>query len=231
MFEEKSKPSKSSHESPAPLPGILTSIIPQKKQTTRFSLFVDGLFLIGISADTLLTSGLSKGDTLTPNLYENLLQSEQSANIKNYLLTLIGNREHATQELLTKAIKKGFPSENIKKIITQFEINGWVDNNRFAKLFIADKYRLQKWGPLKIKQALQKKGISRNIYEPLLLKISSDNELGKQCKFLVLKRKARFLRETDLMKRKQKILFYLSSKGYPPDCIFSVIDEILAELT
>src|SRR5699024_1441612 len=117
-------------------------------------------FMIGVSGSTLLDFGLAKGVEMTPSLFKKLQRAEGRHAIKAYFLKLLGRRDHARQELLTKAKRKDYPPEVIADVLDELEEKEFINDRGFAEKFAADKSRLNKWGPVKIRSHLIRKGIS-----------------------------------------------------------------------
>lgn len=209
------------------LPGVITSISVQKNNKERYSIFVDEEFLIGISESTLIELELAKGVEMTPLLFKKVQRHEGRFAVKSYLIKLLGRRDHARKELFTKALKKDHTKEVILSVLDELEQKGYIDEESFARKFAADKSSLNKWGPSKIKSNLLKKGIDRHIIDKSIEETFQDFELRETFLNLVLKKKRRFLREKDLIKRKKKIFDHLVRKGYKPHSVFKHIDELM----
>jgi len=209
------------------LPGMVTSIVVQKKNKQRYSIFVDDEFLLGVAEQTLLKFGLTKGTTVTPSLFRKLQRAEGSFAIKSYLMKLLGRRDHARKELFTKAIRKDYSKEVIETVLDELEQKGYVDDTGFADKFASDKSRLNKWGPKKIKAHLYKKGISKSVAEQSINKAFEAENLEERFLNLVLKHKRRFLREKDHYKRRKKIFDHLARKGYRASSIYKYLDALM----
>lgn len=209
------------------LPGLISSISVQKRNKERYSIFVDEQFLLGVNEDTLIKYNLSKGTQITPLLYRKLQRAEGRFAVKKYLLKLLGRRAHARKELLQKALRKEYPREVIEAVLDTLEEKGYIDDADFARSYAADKYKLNKWGPSKIKAHLFKKGIDRSKAEKSVSKVFKNEDLRETFIHLVSKRKRHFLREEDDLKRKKKVISYLARKGYHSSDIYDNIDKLM----
>ena len=209
------------------LPARITSISVQKKNKERYSIYVEEGFLVGVSESTLIDLKLAKGVEVTPQLFRKIQREEGRFAVKSYLMKLLARRDHARKELLTKAGRKDYPKEVVLDILDELEEKGYINEESFAEKFTEDKFKLNQWGPSKIKAHLYKKGISKHIIEKSIGNYFEDLELKETYKNLVLKRKRRFLKEENLLKRKKKIFDYLNRKGFKPDSIFKHMDELM----
>lgn len=209
------------------LPAKISSISVQKKNKERYSIFVDGEFLIGVSESTLIEMGLAKGVEMTPLLFRKIQRAEGRFAVKSYMLKLLARRSHARQELYTKALKKEYPKEVINSVLDELEQKGYIDEAEFARQFASDKFKFNRWGPSKIRSHLYQKNIDRKFIKQSIEQAFEEVNLRKTFLHLVLKRKRRFLREEDQYKRKKKIVDHLARKGYRSDTIFNHIDELM----
>lgn len=213
------------------LPAKITSITVQKRNKERYSIFVDEDFLMGVSESTLLDFGLAKGVEITPSLFRKLQRSEGRFKVKSYMVKLLGRRDHARQELFTKALKKKYSREVINSVLDELEQKGYLNEEKFARKFVEDKFRLNQWGPNKIRAHLYKKNIAEPLINQAIDHVFNEQDLKDLFLHLVLKRKRRFLRESNPYKRKKKIADYLQRKGYRSNSIFKNLDELMEAIS
>jgi regulatory protein len=103
------------------------------------------------------------------------------------------------------------------KIIQTLEKQNFLNEERYAKMFVKDKFKFNKWGKYKIKAALIQKQISEKTINAAI-GIIDDNEYIEMLKNLI-NSKLNKLSEEDPNMRKQKILSYASAKGFEPNLI------------
>lgn len=212
-------------ESKLPLP--VTKVTVQKKNSDRFSLFHEKLFLIGISRKTRNDFSIEEGVTLTPSLFRQLKDAEDLVAIREACFRYLSRRDHSSSELKQKVVKKGYSKTDIDQVVQNLADKGYLNDESFATKFVEEKTKLNQWGPKKIRSHLYKKGIDRKIIENVLSQQTDDLQQQQICVDLVLKRKRHFLREEDAYKRKQKIYRYLAGRGFAG----SVIKKSLPRIT
>ncbi|GAB5408075.1 MAG: hypothetical protein BalsKO_04400 [Balneolaceae bacterium] len=208
------------------LPASISSISVQKKNTFRFSIFVEEQFLIGVSDSTLNKLNLSKGVLLTPSLLDEIVEKENNWAIREYFFRLLGRRDHTRNELRDKAKKKDFHSESIEQILNEFTEKKYINNLSFARKFVRDKFEFNKWGANKIRSELFKKGVSEKEITIALQEIDSKDNI-ETIKNLIKKNKRKFQR-ADSSKRKKKIFDFLLRKGYDLNTILKRMPTLLA---
>lgn len=217
---------KVSEKTAALLPAKISGIQVQKNNVNRFSLFVEDEFLVGVSDSVLTKHNLKKGVEITPFLLEDILRDEEQWAAREYMLRILGRRDHSKKELRTKALRKGFSGDYLDDIILELEEKRYVNDRTFALKYASDKYEFNNWGPYKVRAALFKKGIDKSTAETALYEVFGDEQIAETLEELVLKKKKRFQREPEV-KRRQKVFAFLMRKGYDSDNISKHLDHLL----
>lgn len=112
-----------------------------------------------------------------------------------------------------------------EKIIIQLMQEDFLNEERFARSFVRGKFRIKKWGRIKIKNELKQRQISSPIIKLALTEIDED-EYGRTLLEL-LEKKKNLIKESNPYKLKQKLGNYLLQKGYESHLIFLFVDESL----
>lgn len=211
------------------LPAVISAIQTQARNTSRASVFIGGDFFGGFRAASLRKLDISTGDELTEHILSELVGYDAYLNLKDFILRILSNREHAVHEIITKAQKKGFSQSLIFKVIEEFKQADYINESRYVQQFVKSKQNNGKWGVLKIRAALLKKRIPSAIID-IYLDTSDDATIVEEIKEYVSKNRKRFNRESDILRRKKKMYNHLTGKGHPSSLILSCLDE-LAEIT
>ncbi len=110
-----------------------------------------------------------------------------------------------------------------EKIIMYLKKENYLDEARFAKVFASGKIRINKWGKIKIYAALQQKQV------PEFFILQGLNEVKKEEYTNVLKEviesKNKLLKDTDPVKRKQKLAKFATGKGFESDEVWKVLNS------
>ncbi len=69
--------------------------------------------------------------------------------------------EHCRAEVMEKLYQWGVSSEWMEGILNHLEQEGYIDQVRYAKAFVRDKYRFNQWGRIKIAQSLRQNWLRR----------------------------------------------------------------------
>lgn len=92
--------------------------------------------------------------------------------LRSAALKMLARREHSRQEMFFKLIRRRFPEELIDLVLTDFEDQGWLDDERFAHVYARQRRELN-YGPLRIESELQQRGIG---FVPDELRALSDTD-------------------------------------------------------
>ena len=118
----------------------------------------------------------------------------------------------------------GAKIDEIEDIIDQLIQEKFIDELRYARAYVADKYRFNSWGRKKISFQLKSKGISTDIISMALEDLDTDSyyeNLKQQ-----LEKKLQSIRGGNYYEKKAKLMRYAASRGYEMDLIYDAIDEI-----
>lgn len=108
----------------------------------------------------------------------------------NRMATYCAASEHCRAEIAEKLQRWGMAYAAIDRIVNRLEEEKFIDEERFCRAFIRDKYRFAKWGKVKIGQALRLKKISPMAYGPYLNEIDEEEYLVILRDLLASKRKS-----------------------------------------
>jgi regulatory protein len=130
-------------------------------------------------------------------------------------------QERCQQEARDKLYDYGLKTDDVENIIAQLVNENFINEERFAIAFAGGKFRIKKWGKVKIKQELKAKRVSDYCIKKGLAVIDNTDYINTLKKVLALKAKS--ITEKNFLKKKQKLLRYALSKGYEQDLIFDVL--------
>ena len=111
------------------------------------------------------------------------------------------------------------------KIIEKLILNRFLDEKRFVESYISGKVRIKRWGRIKIKYQLFQKHVDKKLIEEGLNSV--DQEIYWNNLIALANRKTLEIKPSESpWKAKQKIMTYLSSKGYEQDLIYEALKDI-----
>jgi len=121
-------------------------------------------------------------------------------------------QERSYKEVTQKLESLGASYENILRISKALQESNFQNELRFAQAFSGGKFRIKHWGKMKIRKALQEKGISPDVILLGLKEIDLDDYYSTAEK-LILK-KLPHIQEKNSLQKELTILKFMHSKGY-----------------
>lgn len=130
-------------------------------------------------------------------------------------------QERSRHEVEKKLRELKAKPDEISKIIASLEEDGYINDERYAKLFASGKFRIKKWGKNKIRAELRMKKMSDGFISTALDAID-DEEYLKTIQQLINK-KSREVRVQNSKEKTRKILMFLLSRGFESELIWKVL--------
>jgi regulatory protein len=136
-------------------------------------------------------------------------------------------QERCHSEVRTKLFEYGLRSSDVDEIITKLILSGFLNEERYARAFAGGKFRMKKWGRLKIIHALEANGVSRNCVQSGLKEIDAgDYEKTLRA---ILERKNEDVEESNIYSRRDKLSKFAIQKGYEPELVWKILREMLPD--
>ena len=136
-------------------------------------------------------------------------------------------QERSHLEVRTKLFQFGLLRDEADEIITSLITDNFLNEERFAKAFAGGKFRLKKWGRLKIVQALEVKGVTKNCIKSGLKEI--DEEEYQLSLKKILEEKADKIETENIFVTRDRLSQYAIAKGYEPELVWRILREILPD--
>ncbi|GGG31492.1 regulatory protein RecX [Pontibacter amylolyticus] len=133
-------------------------------------------------------------------------------------------QERTQQEVRTKLYTYGLEPDDVEEIIVRLGQEKMLDEERYAQAYVRGKYGLKKWGRRKIVQGLKAKGISDYCIKQGLKEI--DYDVYEQNLLQLLEKKNATEKEKNPFARRQKLTYYLVSKGYESDLVQDALKKL-----
>ncbi len=134
-------------------------------------------------------------------------------------------RDRSHKEVEEKLNKMNMIPAAQEQIIIQLMQEDFLNEERFARSFVRGKFRIKKWGKIKIKQELKFREISSPIIKIALTEI--EQEKYNATLYELAEKKLNLLKEPDSFKKKRKLADFLLRKGYESNLVYEVVNELL----
>jgi regulatory protein len=134
-------------------------------------------------------------------------------------------QERSHQEVRDKLYEYGLYTSDVDEILSQLITEGFLNEERFARAFAGGKFRMQRWGRVKIVHELEAHGLTKNCIKAGLKEI--DDEDYQRVLYDVLDRKLAQLDTTNPFVTRDKLARYAIQKGFEPDLVWPRVRNLV----
>jgi regulatory protein len=154
--------------------------------------------------------------------------SGEAEKARDYALLLLSYRERTEKEMAERLQRKNYPAETAAAVIADFKRLGLLDDERFARLYVQERARLNPRSARLIGMELGKKGVSREIAEKAL---RAEFVAGREEEMAaaVVRRAASRLRGVESETAKRRLWAYLARRGFTPGQIAAAVKAAAEE--
>lgn len=212
----------------------VSSVEPQKKNPSRFNIFLDGQFAFGADEDLVVEYRVVPGKTLEPDLVEKLLFEASVGKLMERMYRLFNIRPRSEKEVRDylrnlsfkrKAEGKEEISDTaIDLLIKKLKEKGFLSDESFAKAWVEARRRSRQKGLRAIRAELLQKGIDKEIIGSVL-DSRFDGEKEKELASLALEKKMKVWQGLSNLEFKKKAYQFLGRKGFEYDIIRLVVEK------
>ena len=133
-------------------------------------------------------------------------------------------RERSAAEVRQKMERMGLQPEWQEPLLEKLQQDGFQSESRFARAFTRDKYSLEDWGRIKIRQHLQQRGVSDNEVDRAFDHMEEDLYCSNLRR--VLSRHAAGLKGHSGFELRGRMYRSALGRGYEPALIWEMIREL-----
>lgn len=153
--------------------------------------------------------------------------SQKSYTVKEASLKLMqfcAYRDRSHKEVEEKLSEMRMIPAACEQIIIKLMQEDFLNEERFARSFVRGKFRIKKWGRIKIKQELKSRQISSPIIKLALTEINDKDYL--QTLHEIAEKKFALIQEPNVYKKRKKLTDHLLRKGYESTLIYNITEEL-----
>lgn len=145
--------------------------------------------------------------------------------IKKKISAYCAYQERCHLEVRNKLRQYGLYGTILENIMAWLITENFLKEERYARTIAGGKFRIKKWGRIKIVQFLKKKQVSDYCIRQAIEEINEDEY--QEAIMILIKKKSNQLDESDRYKKTNKIARFMIGKGYEPDLVWKNIRTIL----
>lgn len=151
----------------------------------------------------------------------------ETKNIKQKIASYCAYQERTQAQVREKLYELNCVDDEAEELIVWLIQENFLNEERFAKSYAGGKFRIKKWGRLKIKNGLKQHGLSEYCIKSGMKEIEADDYdrlIGD-----LVEKKWQAEKLNDLYQKKNKIARYLISRGFESDLVWEAIQSYLAK--
>ncbi len=185
---------------------VVTDIQQQKKDSSRYSVYIDGEYAFGLDGLDFSASSLRIGQELTTTEIEDWQSRSAEGKAYNVAVRYLSYRQRSQAEVHKYLKAKDYDNATVELTIERLIELGMIDDAAFAASWISDRMRLKPRSRMRLTVELREKGIDSVIIESAMAELSRDDELDALRAIIA---KKRFSYDSEA-----KLVNYLGSLGY-----------------
>ena len=130
----------------------------------------------------------------------------------NRAAALCARSEQAPADIREKLLKWGLSVSTANQVLAQLIEQGYIDEQRFARAFVNDRFRFNGWGRIKIAHQLRLKGIPNEIIDEAMTAI--DEEQYRERLMELLRAKWRDVSDREPRAAWAAMMRFAASRGF-----------------
>lgn len=201
---------------------IVTEIRPQRRDTGKYNIFIDGEYAFALPPTDIAYFKIKEDHELKQETYDFIQENLIYIKAQDTALNYIGYKMRTEQQVREKLIEKEFSEKNIEKVIAFLQKYNYINDRTYAKSYIKQRQNSKPRSAFLLNRELKYKGVSEEVLQETFESVEIDEV--EDALFWVEK-KSRGVWPLDQKKEKQLIGF-LQRKGYR----YSIIKEAFAKM-
>jgi regulatory protein len=137
-------------------------------------------------------------------------------------------QERCLMEVRIHALSLGMSEKDAEKAINTLVEEGFIDEERFAKIYAGSKFRNKSWGRSRIIGELKARQIPDDVIKLGLSEIDEDDYHARIVD--MIKHKIEVTDKTNVLLFKHRLAKPAIAKGYESDLVHDIINELIKEM-
>ena len=138
----------------------------------------------------------------------------------NSMMAYCSRSEHCVFDVMEKLSAAAVSEDDANEIVQELIRLGYIDELRYARAFVNDKFRFNKWGKIKIAHVLRQKKVASDVIQDALDTI--DDEAYNQVLMQLIESKKKTTKATATQQRAAVMRFALS-RGFEYETIMRLL--------
>lgn len=132
-------------------------------------------------------------------------------------------QDRCHQEVRSKLLELGVYGDDLEEVMAELVIENFLNEERFARSYVRGKFRIKKWGKVKITRELKQRAISKYCIKKGLEEIEETDYL-ETLTALATKKLDNY--GINNFETRQKTGLYLMRKGYESALVWKILKQL-----
>lgn len=150
------------------------------------------------------------------------IYTEEESYLK--LSALCAVSEQCCHDMMQKMRRWGLAEELAEKVVSRLVKERFIDEGRYAKAFVRDKFRYNHWGRMRIEQELKKRKIAQRHIDEALEEIDEKDNLESLREMIRKKRPS--VKGKNEYEIRGKLIRFALGRGFQMDDIIKVVGSL-----
>ena len=185
----------------------------------RIALHIDGEFVCTVGVSLVARHHLFAGKEIDDEQFARLRQEALGDKVRADAYRLLGQRVRSRHELGGRLRDKGYEAPLVDQILDRLADDGLLDDDAFARAFVADKRRLGGWGDERIIRELGRFGVAAELIKDALGAPDAEDQLQRAADALRKRGAPSGDRDADM----RRALGFLQRRGFSTPTSYSAV--------
>lgn len=200
---------------------VISKIEVQKNNESRANLYLDDKFYAGISIELCIKNHLKKGMEIEKSELDEMILEDEKGSALSKAIKYMGSALKTSKQIRDYLNKKEYNRQTIDYVLEKMIEYKYLDDEAYARSFILT--YSNKYGKLKLIQALKSKGVSDKIIDQVF---DENLELNNNIENIAKK----YLKNKEITNETYlKLSRFLYSRGYEFEEINRVVNKLKGE--
>ena len=153
------------------------------------------------------------------------VDTEKFKDVKIKMAAICSRSEQCTNDIRKKILASGLPENDAEEIISQLKKENFIDDARYISSYVSEKFRINRWGKIKLNYYLKLKGLDEQLINEGL--DSLNEEKYHEALLKTMKEKAKTLKKKNKYEKMGQIIRFAQSRGFEPELIHRYLNQVI----
>jgi regulatory protein len=134
--------------------------------------------------------------------------------------------EQCTPDILKRLKDAGCTGQQAEEIIQHLKVENYLNDQRYVSLYIREKFRVNKWGRVKMHYYLKMKGLKDDLIQSGFSEIDEEEYTALLLK--TMKEKARTIKISGKYEKMGQIIRFTQGRGFEPELIHRYLNQVVS---